>query len=609
MKEVRKKKGVLLSERGPRQNGFPMMWLWLFIPPSLVIADPGFPGTAGRTKMAFPMERPGFLMEPVGFACGFGKLGESSFQALDAKVGLELGLLPQVSVMAGLPLYLDHCSDWAFGAGDLLVGAGLRWRPWSERSTWLALFPFITAPTGRDGYSVDSLRQFSTEGLDYGVICALSAVFWERNLTGLNIGAYNPNQARGYGSHTNQVIYRALWLRRMADRVWLGPELSGEWFFVNRVVPEASHIAGGSPMRLTAVSRFTVGMVNIEISPGIYLTNRRVLRGDSLVYPRPIYTLPVGDIRWEIIGRITIGNAGLEPGRPEKSPAVGGVIAGRVLYPDSTPAVARVELPAIGMVAVSDSTGRFAMNSIPPDSYMVLVSGQFIASVDPLNVIVVEGETTSVNLVVQRASPGSVAVILRDMVTKKELDGLVMLESISNKDVAAPKTFYVPKSVTFPVAPGAYVITGKADGYFAQSIPLTMADKHNVNVVIDLIPQGFTLEFPGVLFDFGSARIKKEAYPVLDSIASVIRTIFAANPNLKIEVGGYTDNVGSLKANIKLSEERARAVANFLSENYGLNPERVLFKGYGPANPKAPNTTEEGRSQNRRVEIRFLEVI
>jgi len=57
------------------------------------------------------------------------------------------------------------------------------------------------------------------------------------------------------------------------------------------------------------------------------------------------------------------------------------------------------------------------------------------------------------------------------------------------------------------------------------------------------------------------------------------------------------------------SEQRARIVADFLMENYSLNPDRVLFKGYGPAHLNAPNTIKEGRLQNRRVEIRFLEVI
>jgi|GEM_PF-1854801 len=603
MKGATKKIGIISLKKN--------LWTlpWLIITPCLVMADPGFPGSISRTKMAFPMEGQGFLLEPAGFVCGFGSLGESSFQSLDSRIGLELGFLPWISFLAGIPLYLDHCSGWTFGRGDFLCGAGLRWRPWADRSVWLAVFPFMTVPTGQDGLSVDSLRRFSTDGLDYGVLGALSLVPWEKSILGINIGAYNPNQAKGYGSHTNQVIYRALWIRQMAAWAWLGAELSGEWFLVNRIAPEVSFVSGGSPLRLSAVSLISVGPVHIGVSPGLWLTDRHLEQGDSLVYPSPIYTLPVGDVRWEIAGSVSIGNSGLLRGRAKASPGSGGVIAGKAIYPDGSPATISVEVLETGARTHSDTTGAFVLSALLPDSYTVCVSGQAVASVDPMKVVVMEGETTMLNLTVEKVNASNATVILRDMITRKEIDGMVMAEGISNNGITAPKTFSVAHRVTFPLMPGAYVITGKADGYFAQSMPLTMADRHDVQVVIDLIPQGFTLEFPGVLFEFGSAIIKKDAYPVLDSIAGVVRTVFAANPNLKIEVGGYTDNVGTDKANMRLSEERAKAVANFLMDNYGLNPDRVIYKGYGPAHPRAPNTTEEGRSQNRRVEIRFLEVI
>lgn len=583
--------------------------LWLIIPPCLVMADPGFPGSIGRTKMAFPMERPGFVLEPAGFSWRFGSFGEREFQSGDLRVSAEIGFLPWASILIGMPFYLDHCSGWASGRGDALCAAGLRWRPWADRSVHLAFFPFMTIPTGQDGLSDDSLRRFSTEGLDYGVLGALSIVPWEKSFLGLNIGAYNPNQAKGYGSHTNQVIYRAIWIRQAAGWAWLGAELSGEWFLVNHFVPEASWVSGGSPMRLSVVLRFSLGLIHLDVSPGLWLTDRHIERADSLIYPSPIYTLPVGDVRWEIAGSISIGNPGLLQGNAKNSTGSGGAIAGKALYPDGSPAIVSVEVLETGARTCSDTTGAFLLEALPPDSYTVYISGQAVASVDPLEIIVMEGETTMLNLTVEKVNASNATVILRDMISRKEINGMVMAESISNNGITAPKTFSVSHQVTFPLMPGAYVITGKADGYFAQSTPLTIADRHDVQVVIDLIPQGFTLEFPGVLFEFGSANIKKDAYPVLDSIADVIRTVFAANPNLKIEVGGYTDNIGSLKANLRLSEKRAARVTSFLIENYGINPDRVLFKGYGPAHPKAPNTTEEGRSQNRRVEIRFLEVI
>ena len=261
------------------------------------------------------------------------------------------------------------------------------------------------------------------------------------------------------------------------------------------------------------------------------------------------------------------------------------------------------------MAVVSDSLGKFVISEIPPDTYTVYVSGKSISSMEPLKVVVPPAETAKLFLTVQRAEPCYVSVELRDIVTSRRLEGIVMVESISSDELSSPKVFQVKEKAEFPLPPGAYVITGKSEGYFAQSISITAAEGKRVEVVIDLMQKGFTIEFPGVFFDFGSAKIKPEAYPVLDSIGRIIRKTFALNKNLKIEVGGYTDNVGPLEANLRLSEDRAKAVADFLVKNYGIDPEKILVKGYGPAHPKAPNTTEEGRAANRRVEIKFLEVL
>ena len=72
-----------------------------------------------------------------------------------------------------------------------------------------------------------------------------------------------------------------------------------------------------------------------------------------------------------------------------------------------------------------------------------------------------------------------------------------------------------------------------------------------------------------------------------------------------IQISGYTDNVGKAEANLILSEARANAVKQYLFEN-GVNKNSLIAKGYGSSNPKTSNETEEGRAQNRRVEIIVL---
>ena len=101
-----------------------------------------------------------------------------------------------------------------------------------------------------------------------------------------------------------------------------------------------------------------------------------------------------------------------------------------------------------------------------------------------------------------------------------------------------------------------------------------------------------------VLFDFDKFEIKPDAYPVLDKIVSLVKQ----NPQMKMEIQGHTDNVGSTEYNQKLSEDRAKAIVDYLVRN-GIDPEKLSHSGYGLTQPVASNDTEDGRAENRRVEL------
>jgi len=100
-------------------------------------------------------------------------------------------------------------------------------------------------------------------------------------------------------------------------------------------------------------------------------------------------------------------------------------------------------------------------------------------------------------------------------------------------------------------------------------------------------------------FDFNKWDVKKIYYPEIKKVAEVLK----ANPHLKIEVAGHTDNIGSAKYNLWLSKKRAEAVKNILVNVYKVNPNRIVAKGYGEKYPLVPNTTSTNRALNRRVEI------
>ena len=102
----------------------------------------------------------------------------------------------------------------------------------------------------------------------------------------------------------------------------------------------------------------------------------------------------------------------------------------------------------------------------------------------------------------------------------------------------------------------------------------------------------------GLKFVVGKAEVTAASLPTLDKVAVILK----ANPTLKAEARGYTDNQGDPAKNDALSQDRAQAVVNYLVKA-GIASNRLSANGLGAANPIAPNTTEEGRAKNRRVEF------
>lgn len=103
-----------------------------------------------------------------------------------------------------------------------------------------------------------------------------------------------------------------------------------------------------------------------------------------------------------------------------------------------------------------------------------------------------------------------------------------------------------------------------------------------------------------VQFEEGQATILPASYPNL----AVVGLLLQKWPQLRIEVGGHTDSKGSSVANLKLSQARAEAVRTYLTTTFPtIDPKSITAKGYGKSKPVAPNTTDENRAKNRRVEF------
>jgi len=111
-----------------------------------------------------------------------------------------------------------------------------------------------------------------------------------------------------------------------------------------------------------------------------------------------------------------------------------------------------------------------------------------------------------------------------------------------------------------------------------------------------------TFILKGVTFATASAELIGGSRQVLNKVVETLRL----NPELKLEVAGYTDNRGKRSYNVRLSQQRADSVRNYLITQ-GITSERLEAKGYGPADAIADNGTEDGRATNRRVTLHIIE--
>jgi len=130
---------------------------------------------------------------------------------------------------------------------------------------------------------------------------------------------------------------------------------------------------------------------------------------------------------------------------------------------------------------------------------------------------------------------------------------------------------------------------------------LAANDHYYFNVPLEPIKSGKKVVLKNVFFETAKFDLKKSSEVELNKLARLLK----ANPSIKIEISGHTDNVGDAGVNLQLSKNRAKAVFDYLS-THNIDSSRMSYKGYGETQPVADNSTEKGRAKNRRTEFKVL---
>jgi outer membrane protein OmpA-like peptidoglycan-associated protein len=196
-----------------------------------------------------------------------------------------------------------------------------------------------------------------------------------------------------------------------------------------------------------------------------------------------------------------------------------------------------------------------------------------------------------------------------DAETKKVLAAAFELIDLATGKTVVSSTSNVGNGefiVALPIGK-SYALNVSKDGYlfYSENFELknikSSRDPFLKDVPMKPIKAGESIVLKNIFYETDKYELKEESLVELNKLVSFLNK----NPKLKFEVSGHTDNVGTKPYNQVLSEKRAQSVYNFLLGK-GIAASRMISKGYGDTKPVADNTTDAGRSKNRRTEFMII---
>ncbi len=212
----------------------------------------------------------------------------------------------------------------------------------------------------------------------------------------------------------------------------------------------------------------------------------------------------------------------------------------------------------------------------------------------------------------KEAKPHPVAYLkahVTDVETHKPLEAnLELIDLETGKRFL--KTLCTKNGDVEAVLPGGkdYMVNVSDSGYlfFSDNIPIKnyhAIDPYLYNIELKPIKTGQTINLKNVFFPSDGFTLEDRSKSELNKLAAFLKS----NPNVKLEIGGHTDNTGSPAHNKDLSTKRAKAVYDYLTTAAGIPTDRLSYVGYGDTQPIAPNTTEAGKAKNRRTEVKIVQ--
>jgi outer membrane protein OmpA-like peptidoglycan-associated protein len=534
-----------------------------------------YPGEIGFRTISPVSNEPTFSIVGVRVAPGE---ANRFFTIFDNYFGLSYPLSKRTSLYLGAPILMDRTEDSTlYGFGDLELGLKFR------ISDNAGLYPFLHPALRENKRGI--VRFFSSGSFDYGVIFLYKTNLGNFSLFG-NLGAVNWLNNAGYSYYGDQVLIRLTLLKPFKD---FEPfiELSYDWFIfqsmdIGPFKRDTAKLYGGSPGRISLGSHINIGRDwKLSLGGTLYWSKRKI----GGVPPESTFVLVSGDIPFEV-------NVGLSYSFNLKERDGRVMAKGRVLDAETGEGIpADIYVEGTDLHIVANEKGEFFLSSLPSGIYRIVLNAP--------------GYREEKRLIALLEEKSFDYTILMEKMRERKGWISIKLEDSFGSPIEAEVIFDGEKFMTdrsgllnLEIEPGIHRIIAEPSGYEGIEREVFVDEGDTLTLPIKLSPK----KFPVLYFPRDSYELPDEEIDLLKEVAEYLKN----NPEVEVEIVGYSSSDGPEDYNLILSEKRAQSVKEILVSIFGIDSKRLRTKGEGERNPIASNETPSGRAKNRRVVFNII---
>lgn len=198
--------------------------------------------------------------------------------------------------------------------------------------------------------------------------------------------------------------------------------------------------------------------------------------------------------------------------------------------------------------------------------------------------------------------------LVLDVATKKSVQASVELYNLKTNQIEAivQSDETSGEYATVLNDGGEYAVFVSREGYFFKSLSFDYSQQTDVggkqlNILLEPLVKNSYEILNNIFFETGKFELEEKSKAELEKLVKLLKI----NPSLRLEISGHTDDVGKDAENLALSRKRALAVGDYLVQA-GIEIQRIKCEGYGKTHPFMPNTSDENRRRNRRIEVKIL---